>query len=209
LEFRRVLFRSVAEDVSAAAAGWMGRAEWRWEKDGMIITFPHPMMVQMAEQKRLDRVIASMIREVSGKEIRVTLESRPLEEEETRFREQQQAEEQRLKEQALVERESTPPPAPQPASDQELVVGYAIREEPVPIRRITEEERRVVLRGEVFKAETRELRSGRTLLTFNLTDFTDSIQVKMFARDKEDAALLSRVKDGMWVVVRGSVQYDN
>src|SRR5690606_14681561 len=70
--------KRVAEDVCAAAAGWMGRAEWRWEKDGMIITFPHPMMVQMAEQKRLDRVIASMIREVSGKENRVTLESRPL-----------------------------------------------------------------------------------------------------------------------------------
>jgi DNA polymerase-3 subunit alpha (Gram-positive type) len=201
--------KKVAEDVSAAAAGWMGRAEWRWEKDGIVITFPHPMMVRMAEQKRLDRVIASIIREVSGTEIRVTLESRPLEEEQHRFREQQQAEEQKLKEQALVERESASAPKPAAAPDGELVIGYAIREEPVPIRRITEEERRVVLKGEVFKAEIRELRSGRTLLTFNLTDFTDSIQVKMFARDKEDAALLSRVKDGMWVIVRGSVQYDN
>ncbi len=201
--------KKVAEDVSAAAAGWMGRAEWRWEKDGMIIAFPHPMMAKMAEQKRLDRVIASIIREVSGTEIRVTLESRPLEEEQNRFREQQQAEERKLKEQALVERESASAPKSAPSPDGDLVIGYAIREEPVPIRRITEEERRVVLKGEVFKAEIRELRSGRTLLTFNLTDFTDSIQVKMFARDKEDAALLSRVKDGMWVIVRGAVQYDN
>jgi DNA polymerase-3 subunit alpha (Gram-positive type) len=201
--------KKVAEDVSAAAAGWMGRAEWRWEKDGMIIVFPHPMMAKMAEQKRLDRVIASIIREVSGTEIRVTLESRSLEEEQNRFREQQQAEERKLKEQALVERESASAPKSAPSTDGDLVIGYAIREEPVPIRRITEEERRVVLKGEVFKSEIRELRSGRTLLTFNLTDFTDSIQVKMFARDKEDAALLSRVKDGMWVTVRGAVQFDN
>ncbi|GAA5346252.1 PolC-type DNA polymerase III [Planifilum fimeticola] len=201
--------KKVAEDVSAAAAGWMGRAEWRWEKDGMIIVFPHPMMAKMAEQKRLDRVIASIIREVSGTEIRVTLESRSLEEEQNRFREQQQAEERKLKEQALVERESASAPKSAPSIDGDLVIGYAIREEPVPIRRITEEERRVVLKGEVFKSEIRELRSGRTLLTFNLTDFTDSIQVKMFARDKEDAALLSRVKDGMWVTVRGAVQFDN
>ncbi|MFS8512717.1 MAG: PHP domain-containing protein, partial [Planifilum fulgidum] len=201
--------KKVAEDVSAAAAGWMGRAEWRWEKDGMIIAFPHPMMAKMAEQKRLGRVIASLIREVSGTEIRVSLESRSLEEEQSRLREQQQAEERKLKEQALVERESASAPKSALSPDGDLVIGYAIREEPVPIRRITEEERRVVLKGEVFKAEIRELRSGRTLLTFNLTDFTDSIQVKMFARDKEDAALLSRVKDGMWVIVRGSVQYDN
>src|SRR5690606_24975326 len=55
---------------------------------------------------------------------------------------------------------------------------------------------------------TRELRSGRTLLTFKLTDYTDSILIKMFSRDKEDAELLNRVKKGMWVRVRGSVQND-
>ena len=51
----------------------------------------------------------------------------------------------------------------------------------------------------VFDAETRELRSGRSLLTFKITDYTSSILVKMFSRDKEDAALLARVKKGMWV----------
>lgn len=71
--------KRVAEDVSAAAAGWMGRAEWRWEKDRMVIVFPQPMMVQVAKQKRLERVIVSMIREISGTEIRVHLESRLLE----------------------------------------------------------------------------------------------------------------------------------
>ncbi|MFS8579178.1 MAG: PolC-type DNA polymerase III, partial [Novibacillus thermophilus] len=49
---------------------------------------------------------------------------------------------------------------------------------------------------------------GRTLLLFNLTDYTDSIQVKLFIREKEDAHLASFVKDGMWVKVRGSVQHD-
>jgi DNA polymerase III subunit alpha, Gram-positive type len=73
---------------------------------------------------------------------------------------------------------------------------------------IVDEERRVWVEGYIFSAETRELRSGRTLLTFKITDYTSSIMVKMFSRDKEDAALYQHVKKGMWVKVRGSIQND-
>jgi DNA polymerase III subunit alpha, Gram-positive type len=73
---------------------------------------------------------------------------------------------------------------------------------------IMDEERRVTVQGYIFDAETRELRSGRTLLTFKITDYTSSIMVKMFSRDKEDASLYQRVKKGMWVKVRGSIQND-
>lgn len=73
---------------------------------------------------------------------------------------------------------------------------------------IVDEERRVAVEGYIFDAETRELRSGRTLLTFKITDYTSSIMVKMFSRDKEDAALYQHVKKGMWVKVRGSIQND-
>ncbi len=60
----------------------------------------------------------------------------------------------------------------------------------------------------IFEAETRELRSGRTLLTFKITDYTDSISVKMFSRDKEDLPMYLALKKGMWVKVRGGVQND-
>ncbi|HJV15823.1 MAG TPA: PolC-type DNA polymerase III [Bacillales bacterium] len=73
---------------------------------------------------------------------------------------------------------------------------------------IVDEERRVSIEGYIFDAETKELRSGRTLLTFKITDYTSSIIVKMFSRDKEDATLFRHVKKGMWVKVRGSIQND-
>lgn len=91
-----------------------------------------------------------------------------------------------------------------------LTVGITIKDDS-DFRRlidIVEEERRVAIEGYVFSAETRELRSGRTLLTFKITDYTSSIIVKMFSRDKEDAALFERVNKGMWLRVRGSVQND-
>ncbi|EPZ39204.1 DNA polymerase III PolC [Anoxybacillus ayderensis] len=91
-----------------------------------------------------------------------------------------------------------------------LVIGYQIKEEEHirSLDQIVEEERRVVVQGYVFDAEAKELKSGRTLLTLKITDYTNSILVKMFSRDKEDAELMQRVKKGMWVKVRGSVQND-
>jgi DNA polymerase-3 subunit alpha (Gram-positive type) len=89
-----------------------------------------------------------------------------------------------------------------------LMIGYTIKEEPVTIHAIQEEERRVVIQGYVFDAETKELRSGRHLLTFKITDYTSSILVKMFSRDKEDVPLLQSLKKGMWLKVRGGVQND-
>ncbi|WP_338754061.1 PolC-type DNA polymerase III [Bacillus sp. FJAT-52991] len=94
--------------------------------------------------------------------------------------------------------------------DGPLMIGLKIKEDAEfkKLEEIQDEERRIAIEGYVFDAETKELRSGRTLLTFKITDYTDSLLVKMFSRDKEDAALLSRVKKGMWVRARGTVQND-
>ncbi len=91
-----------------------------------------------------------------------------------------------------------------------LMIGLTIRDdvEFKKLEEIVDEERRIAIEGYVFSAETRELRSGRTLLTFKITDYTSSIMVKMFSRDKEDAALFEHVKKGMWLKVRGSIQND-
>ncbi|HEY2420955.1 MAG TPA: PolC-type DNA polymerase III, partial [Neobacillus sp.] len=94
--------------------------------------------------------------------------------------------------------------------DGPLMIGLTIKDdnEHHSLIDIVDEERRVVVEGYIFDAETRELRSGRTLLTFKITDYTSSIMVKMFSRDKEDAQLYQHVKKGMWVKVRGSIQND-
>ncbi len=97
-----------------------------------------------------------------------------------------------------------------PYDDGPLVIGYKIKPDAdvKAIDEIVAEEQRIAIEGYVFDAETRELKSGRTLLTFKITDYTNSILVKVFSRDKEDAVQLARVKKGMWMRVQGSVQND-
>ncbi|GGH82099.1 DNA polymerase-3 subunit alpha (Gram-positive type) [Pullulanibacillus pueri] len=89
-----------------------------------------------------------------------------------------------------------------------LRYGYEIKDDPIPLKDIIEEERRITTQGYVFDVEFRELRSGRTLALFKITDYTDSILVKVFLRDKEDNEKLAGLKKGMWVKVRGGVQND-
>ncbi|MBL5768514.1 PolC-type DNA polymerase III [Heyndrickxia sporothermodurans] len=97
-----------------------------------------------------------------------------------------------------------------PVNEGPIMIGLTIKEDDTfrRMEEIIDEERRITVEGYVFFAETKELRSGRTLLTFKITDYTSSILVKMFSRDKEDAAILSQVKKGMWIRARGSIQND-
>ncbi|MER2034224.1 exonuclease domain-containing protein, partial [Exiguobacterium indicum] len=90
----------------------------------------------------------------------------------------------------------------------EIRIGKPIQDEIVPIKTIQDEERRIAIRGLVFSAESRELRSGKTIFTFKMTDYTDSLVVKMFARDETDVKILSAIKKGMWIQAAGRVEFD-
>lgn len=109
----------------------------------------------------------------------------------------------------LQKRENDRKNNPQAASGPFLLGAPIKNDEPLmDIQQIQDEERSVVIEGYVFDAEIRELRSGRSLLTIKMTDYTDSIVVKMFSRNDEDAAQMANLKKGMWVRARGGIQND-
>jgi len=91
-----------------------------------------------------------------------------------------------------------------------LTIGRQIssKEEVKQMSTITEEERSVVIEGYIFDSEVRELRSGRKLLIFKMTDYTSSFSVKIFSSNETDEQNFEMVKKGIWVRVRGSVQED-
>lgn len=61
--------------------------------------------------------------------------------------------------------------------------------------------------GRIFGFTNRELRQGKQLIEFNITDEHGSISCKIFA-GKDAEELLERLKDGLWVKVEGVVEYD-
>jgi DNA polymerase III subunit alpha, Gram-positive type len=176
--------------------------------EGTKLTLPvaNEIARSMMKKKEIDVLIASFVNKLTGITLHVDFKVEESEEDYLAFIEQRMQEDRSLAMEALVEIEKEP--AQLAEAKQEFLIGYKIGDDPVPLNQIVEEERRITVQGQVFSSEIRELKSGRSLLTFRITDYTESISVKIFSRDKEDVPMLAAVKEGMWVKVRGGVQHD-
>ena len=60
--------------------------------------------------------------------------------------------------------------------------------------------------GEVFSKDVRELRTGRKLITFEITDGTDSIAAKVFEEPKHPIS--DAIAVGDYLICRGPAQFD-
>ncbi|MCM3732130.1 PolC-type DNA polymerase III [Fictibacillus nanhaiensis] len=158
--------------------------------------------------RKLSPVIKDMYQQFGFHSVLLKTEIKHSEEDYQKFIEQKKQEDNHKIMEALVEKEKAAKKADAPAARTDIMIGYSINDEPVPIQTIQDEERRITIQGYVFHSETRELRSGRTLLTFKITDYTDSLLIKIFSRDKEDIPILQAIQKGMWLKVRGGIQND-
>ena len=89
-----------------------------------------------------------------------------------------------------------------------------------PISSILDPEQNVVVQGQVFKLESRELirrdeqesgevkRVTKTLVSFAITDFEDSIAVKIYVPTPEVGAVLENLKEGSFVCLAGETEDD-
>lgn len=67
---------------------------------------------------------------------------------------------------------------------------------------------RVIVEGEIFSIEIKELNGGKKLAIINITDYTNSITAKIFERKNQTVALEEMFVKGQVVRVRGDIVYD-
>jgi DNA polymerase-3 subunit alpha (Gram-positive type) len=192
----------------ASVNGWLGKAKMEAEADLVMLTLLDNMGLELARKKKIDEAVVRFYEQHFNRSCKVKmLAGEERQEEYERFSQKivQENNESVLQIMASVQSEV---PESADAGAQRLVVGYDIREAPVPLMQIREEEKKVTVQGTVFGLEVKELRNGSTLFTFNLTDFSDSILMKMFAKTKDDVKILSLLHNGKWIKARGRVEYD-
>ena len=66
----------------------------------------------------------------------------------------------------------------------------------------------MVIRGKILATDVRELRSGNSLFIFSISDFTDTISVKVFAREESLEDLKTATKAGQFVRLKGVANID-
>ncbi len=91
----------------------------------------------------------------------------------------------------------------------DVIFGRDFTDPSIEIKEILEEMGEVVIRGKILAVDTRELRNGqKTIVTFPVTDLTDTIMVKIFIDNEHLPELLGNIKKGNFVLVKGMSLYD-
>jgi len=90
----------------------------------------------------------------------------------------------------------------------EIIAGKKINGDVKPIKEVTDEEPNIIISGQPFSLEVRQLKTGRAILIFNLTDLTDSITCKMIKELKEIEEIAQRIENCQRIKVKGTAQFD-
>ena len=90
----------------------------------------------------------------------------------------------------------------------DVLYGRDFEDEPMPLDQVIEEMGEVTVRGKILQIDEREIRGERTILTLTVTDFTDTIHVKMFAKNEILPELKEKIQAGGFVKVKGMTVLD-
>ncbi len=94
-------------------------------------------------------------------------------------------------------------------SNPDVVIGRTIDTEPVHIHDIIGEMNNITIEGTIFGVDVRDTKTELKIVTLKVTDYTDSIYVKLFLHDEEEANLvLPKLKNGKFYLFRGNTKDD-
>ena len=92
----------------------------------------------------------------------------------------------------------------------DVIYGKDFDDEAIELATITHEIGEGAIRGRIRGVEVKELRTGKQLMTFTVTDFTDSMSVKLFLNTKENLdEIKGDIKDGAFVKIKGVIAMDS
>lgn len=97
-----------------------------------------------------------------------------------------------------------------PVNDPMVFYGKNVEGEVIPIKEIVDEIGEVVVEGMIRQVEEREIKGEKLIVTFAITDFTDTIVVKVFIKKElvDELSFFEFVKKGNYVRLKGMASFD-
>lgn len=92
---------------------------------------------------------------------------------------------------------------PQKSDNPDVIYGRDFDEDPIAIEEILGEMGEVVIRGKIRAFDSREIRNEKTILIFDITDFTDTMTVKMFTHNEQVSQLKESLYVGAFIKIKG------
>ena len=94
------------------------------------------------------------------------------------------------------------------SDDPNVLYGRDFDDEPIELKEVVGEMGEITIRGKVISFDTREIRNEKTIIMYAVTDFTDTITVKMFVRNDQLPDMLQDIKMGAFLKIKGVTTID-
>jgi DNA polymerase III subunit alpha, Gram-positive type len=177
-------------EEAEVAEGWFQHCRPEIDGSKLLLSVPNELTRQKLELKKCGRVLEDMVRLRCQARVEVVF---------------------RVNEQVLPPIPPEPPPSAEAPKHKEegpvQVFGRHVAVEPTPMNLITEEHNDFTVQGRVVIYEERLQKSGRWFVMMTVTDYTDSVEVKLF-HEGDGKFKTGILKEGVWVRVRGNLRFD-
>ncbi|WP_082394750.1 PolC-type DNA polymerase III [Caloranaerobacter sp. TR13] len=193
-----------------SSVGWTDSLKWSVEKEILYLYIENEFIYQSLINKRIDEIVRKTLFNSFRLEIKVNfiyknesvnvkIHNELKEKEEKNFiikLTEKRNNEENNREQVVKKNDSS------------LIYGKNFDDEIVRISDINTNTGSATVEGEIFDLEIKELKNNKKLYVFNITDYTNSITVKIFANDKVQEKLNSSIKNGIFIKLNGDIVYD-
>ena len=201
---------------SKVCSGVISDADWDYQDGKMQIFVKHNMAYYLS-QKKLDDAVAKLVQEETGLAMSVQFKNVQSSEEDRARMEQ----EQRTKTEELLQQIASATQAAEQAKvsaevgavseavSRGILFGKEFTGTPVKIVDTKIPGESVIVQGNIFNIEPREIKGEKYIVSFDITDKSDSTTVKFFVkRSVFDNELKDKIKKDAYLRVQGEVQFD-
>lgn len=91
----------------------------------------------------------------------------------------------------------------------DVIYGRSFTDEPMELKDVNDETGEVAVRGQIVTVDIREIRNEKSIVSFIITDFTDSIKAKIFVKNEDLKMYLEDIAKGKFIRLKGVAMFDN
>ena len=199
----------------AISRGILNGCEWSLNSDRLDIRLA-TVGGGILKSQRCDKMIEKTILDSFGEKVSVTFHNCEMDEDfREKYAEFKENEETRINNLVLSEeQESNGKKQRRKAKDDsdsqvtEIILGKNFNDKLMKMSEVTLESGKAAICGDVSNVVFKEIRGGRYICTFDMSDFTSSVSVKFFVQANDYDLRAEQIKEGLYFKVRGEAQFD-
>lgn len=207
--YEKKLIESIKSDIQSGGS-WVDDLSWEIINDSLIIFPPNQIALFTIERNGIIEGIRNRILDELNLDLSVKMSQDRIQEEgdflDTKILEEKKIAVNAIKDGGSHSRSNS---SSSKKTNKNYRFGKLIKAEPMEIREINLQTGSCIIEGQVFQIETRQIRNNNTLVTFNMSDGTDSITVKAFLSQEQSPEFLANVENDSYIRISGDVTFDS